>query len=98
MKTSGFEISHDAEVTQRAKTSGQTLGKLEQAVDRLDGAIGESSFQEGDNAAPMFLNALAVLGLVEDGNSRIRRSPASIRSFSLLRAFATSRRRSFVSA
>jgi hypothetical protein len=58
MKTSGFEISHDAEVTQRAKTSGQTLGKLEQAVDRLDGAIGESSFQEGDNAAPMFLNAL----------------------------------------
>jgi len=58
METSGFEIGHDAEVTQGAKTSGQTLSKLEQAVDRLDGAISESSFQEGDNAAPMCLNVL----------------------------------------
>src|SRR4029434_9189100 len=57
MKTGGFEIGHDTEVTQGAKTSGQTLSKLEQTVNRFDGAIGEPSFQEGDNAAPMFLNA-----------------------------------------
>ena len=61
MKTSGFEIGHDAEVTQGAKPSGQTLSELEQTVNRLDGAIGKSSFQEGDNAAPMFLNALCQL-------------------------------------
>ena len=61
MKTGGFEIGHDAEVTQGTKTSGQTLSKLEQAVNRLDGTIGEPSFQEGDNAAPMFLNALCQL-------------------------------------
>ena len=58
MKTGGFEIGHDAEVTQRAKTSGQTLRKLEQTVNRFDGTIGKPSFQEGDNAAPVFLNAL----------------------------------------
>ena len=57
MKTGGFEIGHDAEVTQRAKTSGQTLRKLEQTVNRFDGTIGKPSFQEGDNAAPVFLNA-----------------------------------------
>jgi hypothetical protein len=47
METSGFEIGHDAEVTQRAKTSGQTLSKLKQPVDCLDGAIGmaQCSFQ-----------------------------------------------------
>ena len=57
MKTGGFEIGHDTEVTQRAKTSGQTLSKLEQTVNRFDGTIGKASFQEGDNAAPVFLNA-----------------------------------------
>ena len=57
MKTGGFEIGHHTEVTQRAKTSGQTLSKLEQTVNRFDGTIGKASFQEGDNAAPMFLNA-----------------------------------------
>ena len=61
METSGFEIGHDAEVTQGAKTSGQTLSKLEQPVDCLDGAIGQPSFQESDNAAPMFLNAAGQL-------------------------------------
>ncbi|HET6889996.1 MAG TPA: hypothetical protein VFH31_02745 [Pyrinomonadaceae bacterium] len=60
-KTSGFEIGHDADVTQGAKPSGQTLGELQQTVNRLDGAIGKSSFQEGDNAAPMLLNALCQL-------------------------------------
>ena len=61
METSGFEIGHDAEVTQGAKTSGQTLSKLKQPVDCLDGAIGQPSFQESDNAAPMFLNAAGQL-------------------------------------
>jgi hypothetical protein len=61
MKASGFEIGHDAEVTQRAKTSGQTLSKLEQTVNRFDGTIGKPSFQKGDNAAPVFLNALGQL-------------------------------------
>ena len=51
MKASGFEIGHDAEVTQRAKTSGQTLSKLEQTVNRFDGTNGKPSFQKGDNAA-----------------------------------------------
>jgi hypothetical protein len=58
MKTGGFEIGHDTEVTQGAEASGQTLSKLEQAVNRLDGTIGEPGFQKGDNAAPMFLDAL----------------------------------------
>ena len=58
MKTSGFEIGHDTEVTQGAKASGQTLSKLEQTVNRFDGPIGQPSFQESDSAAPMFLNAL----------------------------------------
>lgn len=31
---------------------------MQQGVNRLDGAIGKSSFQEGDNPAPLFLNAL----------------------------------------
>ena len=57
MKTGGFEIGHDAEVTQGTEASGQTLSKLEQAVNRLDGTISEPGFQEGDNAAPMLLNA-----------------------------------------
>ena len=57
MKTGGFEVGHDTEVTQGAKTSGQTLSKLEQTIDRLDGAIGKPSFQKGDNTAPMFLDA-----------------------------------------
>ena len=61
MKAGGFEIGHDTEVTQRAKTSGQTLSQLEQTVNRFDGTIGKPSFQEGDNAAPMFLNALCQL-------------------------------------
>ena len=61
MKASGFEIGDDAEVTQRAKTSGQTLSELEQAVNHLDGTIGKPSFQKGDNAAPVFLNALCQL-------------------------------------
>jgi hypothetical protein len=58
MKTGGFEVSHEAEVTQGAKSSGQTLSKLEQAVNCLDGAIGEPSLQKGDHTAPMFLDAL----------------------------------------
>ena len=37
---------------------GVTFSKLKQAIDCLDGAISESSFQEGDNAASMLLNAL----------------------------------------
>jgi hypothetical protein len=61
VKTSGFEISHYAEVTQGAESSGQTLSKLEQTVNRLDRAIGESSFEEGDNAAPMLSNARSQL-------------------------------------
>jgi hypothetical protein len=61
MKTGGFEIGHDTEVAQGAEASGQTLSKLEQAVNRLDGTISEPGFQEGDNAAPMFLNALCQL-------------------------------------
>src|SRR4029453_7453678 len=40
---------------------GQTLSKLEQAVYRLDGTISKPGFQEGDNAAPMFLDALCQL-------------------------------------
>jgi hypothetical protein len=58
VKAGGLENGHDAEITQRAKTSGQTLSKLKQAVDSLDGAVGKSGFQEGDDTAPMFLNAL----------------------------------------
>jgi hypothetical protein len=58
MKTGGFEVSHDAETTQGAKSSGQTLSKLEQAVNCLDGAIGEPCLQKGDHTAPMFLDAL----------------------------------------
>jgi hypothetical protein len=50
-----------AEVTQGAKTSGQMLSKLKQSVDCLDGAIGQPSFQESDNGAPMFLNAAGQL-------------------------------------
>jgi hypothetical protein len=61
MKTGGFEIGHNTEVTQGTEASGQTLSKLEQAVNRLDGTISEPGFQEGDNAAPMFLNALCQL-------------------------------------
>jgi hypothetical protein len=61
MKTGGFEIGYYAEVAQRAKTSGQMLSELEQPVNRFDGAIGKPSFQEGDNAAPLFLNALCQL-------------------------------------
>ena len=61
MKTGGFEIGHDTEVAQGAKASGQTLSELDQTVNRLDGAIGKPSFQEGDNTAPMFLNALCQL-------------------------------------
>ena len=61
MKTGGFEIGHDTEVAQGAEASGQTLSKLEQAVNRLDGTISEPGFQESDNAAPMFLNALCQL-------------------------------------
>ena len=61
MKTGGFEIGHDTEVTQRAKTSRQTLSQLEQTVNCFDGTIGKPSFQEGDNATPMFLNALCQL-------------------------------------
>ena len=61
MKTGGFEIGHDTEVTRRAKTSGQALSKLEQTVNRFDGTIGKPSFQEGDNAAPVFLNTLCQL-------------------------------------
>ena len=57
MKTGGFEIGHNTEVTQGTEASGQTLSKLEQAVNRLDGTISEPGFQEGDNAAPMLLNA-----------------------------------------
>src|SRR5262245_12222762 len=57
MKTGGLEISHDTEVAQGAKASGQTLSKLEQTVNRFDGAVGKPSFEEGDNAPPMFLNA-----------------------------------------
>jgi hypothetical protein len=34
---------------------------LEQAVNRFDRAVGKPSFQEGDNAAPMLLNALCQL-------------------------------------
>ena len=58
MKTGGFEVSHDAKVAQGAKPSGQTLSQLEQAVNCLDGAIGEPSLQECDHPAPMFLDAL----------------------------------------
>ena len=61
MKTGGFEIGHDTEVTQGTEASGQTLSKLEQAVNCLDGTIGQPSFQESDNAAPMFLNAAGQL-------------------------------------
>ena len=61
MKAGGFEIGHDAEVTQGTEASGQTLSKLEQAVNRLDGTISEPGFQEGDNAAPMFLDTLCQL-------------------------------------
>ena len=57
MKASGFEIGHYAEVTQGAESSGQTLSKLEQTVNRLDRAIGESSFEEGGNAVPVLSNA-----------------------------------------
>ena len=57
MKTGGLEVSHDTEVTEGAKSSGQTLGKLEQTIDGLDGAIGEPSLQESDDTAPMFLDA-----------------------------------------
>ncbi len=52
-----FEISHYAEATQGAESSGQTLSKLEQTVNHLDRAIGESSFEEGDSAPPMWSNA-----------------------------------------
>ena len=61
MKTGGFEIGHYPEVTQRAKTSGQTRSQLGQTVNRFDGTIGKPSFQEGDNAASMFSNALCQL-------------------------------------
>jgi hypothetical protein len=61
VKTGGFKIGHDTEVTQGAKASGQTLSKLEQTVNRLDGAIGKPSFQESDKAALVFLNALCQL-------------------------------------
>ena len=59
MKTGGFEVSHDAEVTQGAKSSGQTLSKLEQTIDCLDGAIGEPSLQKSYDTAPMFLDVCA---------------------------------------
>ena len=58
MKTGRFEIGHDTEVTQGTEASGQTLSKLEQAVNHLDGPISKPGFQEGDNAAPMLLDAL----------------------------------------
>lgn len=61
MKTGGFEVSHDTEVAQGAKASGQTLSELEQTVNRFDGPIAQPSFQESDNAAPTFLNALCQL-------------------------------------
>ena len=57
MKTGGLEVSHDTKVTEGAKSSGQTLGKLEQTIDGLDGAIGEPSLQKSDDTAPMVLDA-----------------------------------------
>ena len=55
MKTGRFGIGHYPEVTQRAKTSGQTLNKLEQTA---MAPFGKPSFQEDGNVAPMFCNAL----------------------------------------
>jgi hypothetical protein len=43
------------------KATGDALSHLEEAVNGFDGGIGKSSFQEGDNAAPMFLNAFCQL-------------------------------------
>jgi hypothetical protein len=44
MKTYGFEIGHDTEVTQGAEASGQALSKLDQTINRLNGAIGSRGF------------------------------------------------------